>query len=90
MTDLDSRITRQLIRNRLIAIPLHLSLVDGQNRSVPSDRDDVTLHYFLRNVGTSEVNEFVVGVILLTFLSNHRPAGHGRPQSQRANSHTHY
>jgi hypothetical protein len=88
VTDLDSGITGQLIANRLIAVPFHLSLVDGENRSVPSDRDDVTLAYFLRNMGTSEVNVFVIGVIRLSFLFDHRPTSHGGPESQRANSHT--
>ena len=84
MTDLDPGITGQLIRNRLIAVPLHLSLVDGQNRTVPSDRDDVALLY------PSDGRNMVIGIIFLTFLFDHRPISHGRPQSQRANSHTQY
>ena len=88
MTDLDSGITGQLIRNWLIAVPLHLSLVDGQNGTVLADRDDVALHYPLRNMGTSQVNVFVIGIIFLTFLFDHRSSSHGRPQSQCANSYT--
>ena len=88
MTDLDPGITGQLIANRLIAVPFHLSLVDGQNRSVLSDRDDVTLTYLLRNMGTSEVNVFVIGVIRLSLLLDHRPTSHGGPESQSGNSHT--
>ena len=55
-----------------------------------SDRDDVTLHYPLRQMRTGQVNVLVVGIILLSFLFDHRPISHGRPQSQRANSHTEY
>lgn len=88
MTNLDSGITGQLIRQGLITVPLHLSLVDGQNRSVPSDRDDVTFHYLLWNMRTSEVNVLVIGIILLAFLFDYRSISHGRPQSQGANCYT--
>ena len=79
---------RQLIRQRLIAVPRHLFLVDCQDRTIPSDRDDVTFLDLLRYMGTGKVNIFVIGIILLTFLSDHWPIRHGRAQSQRANSHT--
>ena len=78
----------KLIRNLAIAVPLHLRLVDGQNRTISSNRDDVTLHYLLWNMRTGEVNVFVISIILLSFLFDHWPISHGRPQSQRPNSHT--
>lgn len=80
----------ELIRNLATAISLHLRLVDGQNRTIPSNRDDVSLHHFLRNMRTGQVNVFVIGIIPLIFLFDHWPLSHGRSQSQCANSHTQY
>ena len=33
---------------------------------------------------------FPIGIILLSFLFGYRPISHGRPQSERSNSHTEY
>ena len=41
-------------------------------------------------MGTGQVNVLIIGIICLRLLLDDRPISHGGPQSQSANSHTHY
>ena len=71
-TDPDAGISAELLSDRRVAVPLHLFLVDGQNRTVISDRDDVALHHLLRDVGTGERNELIVCIISLSLFAGSR------------------
>jgi hypothetical protein len=88
--DVDARITVQLIRKIAVPVPLHLSLIDGQDVPVIlRGRDDVPFPNLLLNMRPGHRHIFVIGVIRLSFLFNDRPFAHGRAKSQRPDRCTH-
>jgi len=73
-----------------VAIPLHLSLVDGQNvASVPGGRDDVAFPDFLFEMRPRDGDVLVIGIVRLGLLLDDRPFRHGRAESERPNHRAH-
>jgi hypothetical protein len=75
----------ELVRYLAISIPLHLPLIDRQDRTVISDGDDVAFHHPLLEMRAGESDPLVIGIVGLSFLFDYGPTRHGGTQSQRSN-----
>jgi hypothetical protein len=90
MTDLDTGVSAQLVGNRLIPVSLHLALIDRQDGTIVSNRDDVAFLHPLFDVRTRESNPLVIRIVGLRLLFDHWPISHGGAQRERANHCTKY
>ena len=88
--DLHARIMAQLVCPIAVSVPLHLSLVDGQNVPIiPASRNDIALPDPLFQMRARDCDILVIGVVRLSLLFDDRPISEDRAKSERPNDCTH-
>ena len=86
--DLNAGIVSQLIGDLPVSVSFHLSLIYGQDRAVPCDRDDVTFAHPLLEMRSGNRHVLVIGIVPLILQFHHWPISQCRPGRERAHSHT--
>src|SRR5205814_4435903 len=88
-TDRNPRIMAQLAGEIAVAVPLYLPLIDRQDVPSPGISNDIPFPDFLFEMRAGDGDVFVVRVIRLGLLFDHRLLSQGRAESQRPDRRTH-